>query len=318
MSPLREDTRIAYYAGSWYSGDPEILRQQLSKWIEDAEAQENTRTEGAKEQQGPIRAIIGPHAGYMYSGSTAAFGYCKLLQMHSQIKRIFLFGPSHRKSFRGCMLPSVMVNAYDTPFGPIPLDSELISHLESSFPEYFKRLSKSSELHEHSLEMHLPFIYYCTNRKAHPVMLIPIMVGSLPSSLSLKYGQIFAPYFDNADNFFVISSDFCHWGKSFDYTFYRSEDGQEIYKFIENLDRRSFEAIENQNDTEFRNYLDQTKNTICGRYPISILLNTLKYAKNKYNVKFIQYKQSKKCMSNEDTSVSYAVSLVSDCQSRQV
>eukprot|EP01116_Phalansterium_solitarium_P015625 TRINITY_DN346_c0_g1_i3.p3 TRINITY_DN346_c0_g1~~TRINITY_DN346_c0_g1_i3.p3 ORF type:complete len:123 (-),score=31.14 TRINITY_DN346_c0_g1_i3:234-602(-) len=113
-------------------------------------------------------------------------------------------------------------------------------------------------------------------------------------------------------NFFVISSDFCHWGKRFDYCYYEPGGGgahqqQPIYKCIEVLDRRGMEAIESQQPSRFYDYHKTYKNTICGRHPIGVLMNMLQASTLKLKLKFVHYKQSSQCASLDDSSVSYAV-----------
>lgn len=97
------------------------------------------------------------------------------------------------------------------------------------------------------------------------------MVGSLSKKMEEHYGALLAKYLDDPVNFFVISSDFCHWGKRFDYTYYDPADGP-IHKSIELLDRKGMEAIESLDPEKFYSYQKQYKNTICGRHPIGVFM----------------------------------------------
>eukprot|EP01102_Stenamoeba_stenopodia_P019203 TRINITY_DN717_c0_g1_i2.p1 TRINITY_DN717_c0_g1~~TRINITY_DN717_c0_g1_i2.p1 ORF type:complete len:144 (-),score=18.24 TRINITY_DN717_c0_g1_i2:137-568(-) len=136
------------------------------------------------------------------------------------------------------------------------------------------------------------------------------MVGRVPRESQPNYGAIFAPYLNNPENFFIISSDFCHWGSRFSYTLYDSSHG-EIHQFIETLDRTGMEAIESLDPEKFTEYLKQTKNTICGRMPITLLLHTVKACNNKdLKMEFISYAQSSKCKRKSDSSVSYAAGIL--------
>jgi len=143
--------------------------------------------------------------------------------------------------------------------------------------------------------------------------LIPILVGSLDSSKLEKFGQLLAPYLCDPSNVFIISSDFCHWGRKFSYTPYTPSDG-EIWQYIQKLDHQGMELIEKMNLTDFHGYLRSTDNTICGRYPISVLLSTLEQAKKvmsatelpKFFMQFVKYAQSNQVKKSNDTSVSYA------------
>jgi AmmeMemoRadiSam system protein B len=93
----------------------------------------------------------------------------------------------------------------------------------------------------------------------------------LSDSNAKTYGKLLRPYLDDDETFFVISSDFCHWGKRFGYTFYDSKHGK-IHKSIEALDRMGMDIIESLDPVAFTDYLKKYKNTICGRFPIIVLL----------------------------------------------
>lgn len=89
---------------------------------------------------------------------------------------------------------------------------------------------------EHSIEMHLPYIAKVMENFKDQFTIVPILVGSLSPESEAMYGQLLAPYLDDPQNLFVISSDFCHWGQRFKYTHYDKSCGQ-IYKSIEQLDK---------------------------------------------------------------------------------
>eukprot|EP01117_Protostelium_nocturnum_P006546 TRINITY_DN2359_c0_g1_i4.p1 TRINITY_DN2359_c0_g1~~TRINITY_DN2359_c0_g1_i4.p1 ORF type:complete len:128 (-),score=32.78 TRINITY_DN2359_c0_g1_i4:37-420(-) len=123
--------------------------------------------------------------------------------------------------------------------------------------------------------------------------------------------RMLAPYLSDESNFFVISSDFCHWGKRFDYYHCEKKDDEEIYQSIEKLDRRGMEAIETGNPSTFGAYLKETENTICGRHPIGIFMQMVKASKGNFKTQFVHYAQSNRCRTTKDSSVSYAVGVCS-------
>ena len=93
-------------------------------------------------------------------------------------------------------------------------------------------MSKGVDEDEHSLEMHLPYIYKMLSLKntnfqndSTSVPLVPIMVGNTDAAIEAHYGSLLAPYLSDPSNVFVISSDFCHWGSRFRYTYYQPADG---------------------------------------------------------------------------------------------
>lgn len=247
------------------------------------------------------------HAGYRYSGSAAGYCYQSLEDARDRVKRIFLLGPSHHEPFTGCALPSPYLKTYSTPLGDIKLDLETIEKLAKDKKKWI-RLEKEVDEAEHSLEMHLPYIVQAMQKT--PFTLVPIMVGSLSSNLEDDYGKILAPFADDEENFFIISSDFCHWGKRFGYTPFNSKAHADISEYITELDRSGMDAIEKESVSDFRSYLHTTKNTICGRNPILVLLAIHQHCKSKFQTKFIHYDQSGKCKDFNDSSVSYAAAVV--------
>lgn len=148
-------------------------------------------------------------------------------------KRIFVLGPSHHYPLSTLALPQVI--SYYTPLSnePLPLDTELIANLlKTPAPKSdgskisFTTMNQSVDEEEHSIEMHLPYIHRLLQRQlpttptAQYPPLVPIMVGSTSAKTEQAFGALLAPYLADPSNVFVISSDFCHWGLRFRYTYY--------------------------------------------------------------------------------------------------
>ena len=89
FGPTRAARRPLKYAGTWYDADPSRLAAQIDKFVESAKP----KVEALRVSRDPVLAIVAPHAGYIYSGATAAFSY--LAAAETGVKRVFLFGPSH-------------------------------------------------------------------------------------------------------------------------------------------------------------------------------------------------------------------------------
>eukprot|EP01089_Gocevia_fonbrunei_P015927 TRINITY_DN4813_c0_g1_i1.p1 TRINITY_DN4813_c0_g1~~TRINITY_DN4813_c0_g1_i1.p1 ORF type:complete len:320 (-),score=44.43 TRINITY_DN4813_c0_g1_i1:66-1025(-) len=278
--------RRASHAGSWYSDETKKLDQQLGDWL-------NQITDYQK----PARAIIVPHAGYSYSGNVAAFAYKQINP--EGIKRVFVLGPSHHYSLSGCALSTQ--TTYETPLGNLPLDKKTIQTLHNTGK--FSQMKKSADEAEHSIELHLPFIAKVF--KGYNISLVPILVGSAAEGESDEYAKLFKPYLDDPENFFVISSDFCHWGNRFSYTWYEPSHGA-IHESIEWLDKTAMTCVETQDPYKLRNYHKTYKNTICGRNPILLLMHTILQCSTTFDLSFIKYAQSSKCKIKSDSSVSYA------------
>ncbi|GAU93595.1 hypothetical protein RvY_05515 [Ramazzottius varieornatus] len=293
---MSSTVRRASHAGSWYAKDGRMLHGQLEEWLQAALA--------SNIKHAPARAIIAPHAGYAYSGPCAAFAYGQINP--TAVKRIFLLGPSHHVSLDGCALTTV--KQYETPLYNIPIDVETTEKLKATGK--FQEMSIKMDEEEHSLEMHLPYIAKVMESRQGLYSLVPILVGQLSSKKEEEYGVMFSEYLADSSNLFIISSDFCHWGKRFSYTYANPEWG-EIHESIQKLDKMGMDIIERIDAKEFRAYLKQYGNTICGRNPISVFLSTLETfrktaANSKISLKFVQYTQSSPCRKNTDSSVSYA------------
>ncbi|KAG0142414.1 hypothetical protein CROQUDRAFT_82189 [Cronartium quercuum f. sp. fusiforme G11] len=318
--------RSASHAGSWYTSSPTKLKNELDTWLQAA----HPDTEATKAEQDwhavsvpvPIekcRAVIAPHAGYAYSGPTAAWAY-KTVDP-TRIKRVFILGPSHHVYLERCALSCC--TTYATPLGDLPIDAQINAQLTKS--GLFGTMDIETDEAEHSIELHLPYIRHTFKDK--PINIVPILVGSITSEQELLYGNALRPYLLSPENFFVVSSDFCHWGTRFSYTYYRDPANDEeparqlsaraaapttpIHRSIEALDREALQILESRSHSDFCRYLSKTKNTICGRHPIGILLGALQGCDGSPELRFTRYAQSSQCSTIRDSSVSYASAFVS-------
>jgi MEMO1 family protein len=209
-------SRTASHAGSWYTDVPAKLDEELSRYLSKAEAE-------VKEGK-LLKAIIGPHAGFTYSGPTAAWAY-KYIDP-TKYDTVFLLGPAHHKYIKGCALSQL--GAFETPLGDIQIDTETTAALKSL--DGFTFYSKKDDEEEHSLEMHAPYIKKIFGDKE--IKLVPIVVGSISHEKEKYFGSILAPYFKEERNLFIISSDFCHWGRSFDYCPVGEDAKEPVSEFI--------------------------------------------------------------------------------------
>ncbi|KAF9956560.1 hypothetical protein BGZ65_002614 [Modicella reniformis] len=198
----------------------------------------------------------------------------------------------------------------------------------------FGYMSLDTDEDEHSIEMHLPYVYKVFENHLDRVKIVPILVGALTESTERQYGQLLAPYLEDPENLFIVSSDFCHWGQRFSYTYYEDKDGvatqslaqaassgggrkvspdsPKIFESIRKLDHDGMEKIEAGSHSAFCKYLSRTRNTICGRHPIGVLMAALEHIKTpvKHTTRFVQYAQSSHVVAISDSSVSYASAFV--------
>ncbi|GAB4854624.1 hypothetical protein Ancab_023207 [Ancistrocladus abbreviatus] len=282
-----EKVRRPTHAGSWYTNNPSKLADELEGWLK---ASGTTKS-------ADVRGVIAPHAGYSYCGRAAAYAFGNIDP--TNIKRVFLLGPSHHYYTTKCALSRATV--YKTPIGDLPVDLEVNEELEGTGK--FSWMDFGVDEAEHSMEMHLP--YLAKVFEGYPIKVVPILVGALSAENEAMYGSLLAKYVDDPSNFFSVSSDFCHWGSRFHYTYYDNKHGA-IYKSIEALDRMGMDIIETGDPDAFKQYLAEYDNTICGRHPIAVFLHMLKNSSTKINIKFLRYEQSSQCKGMRDSSVSYA------------
>ncbi|GJN13035.1 hypothetical protein PR202_ga31368 [Eleusine coracana subsp. coracana] len=205
-----------------------------------------------------IRAVIAPHAGYSYSGRCAAYAFGNIDP--TNISRVFLLGPSHHYYTPKCALTRATV--YSTPIGDLPVDQEVIEELSATGKFEFMDLSVDEA--EHSMEMHLP--YLAKVFQGTTVKVVPILVGALSSQSEAMYGQLLSKYVDDPKNFFSVSSDFCHWGSRFSYTYYDKKHGA-IHKSIEALDHMGMEIIETGDPDAFKQYCRSTRTPFVDATP---------------------------------------------------
>jgi AmmeMemoRadiSam system protein B len=149
------------------------------------------------------------------------------------------------------------------------------------------------------------------------------MIGNTSASTESKYGSLLAPFLSDPSNIFVISSDFCHWGSRFRYTYYASQDGSSatelttkskinkdwaIHKSIAAVDKESMDAVESGKHRQFLDQLKETGNTVCGRHPIGVFMAAVEKAdmgEAKGRFKFVRYERSSLVEHVSDSSVSY-------------
>lgn len=152
--------------------------------------------------------------------------------------------------------------------------------------------------------MHVPFLQKRLQGTAWT--LVPILVGALSTEAEARYGRVLGAYLSEPGNLFVASSDFCHWGRRFNYTRHVAADGPP-HASVEALDREGMRLIEAGEPAAFSAYLAQQGNTICGRHPIGVLLHALKAGGAEgVGGRFVRYAQSSRAMTLADSSVSYA------------
>lgn len=145
------------------------------------------------------KAIIAPHAGYIYSGQTAASVYSNIEQVKDKIRRVVLLGPTHRVYVKGIALPSN--THFASPLGNVSIDTQSLKKISShSFVDYIDE----AHVQEHSLEVHIPFLQKVINN----FLLLPILVGNATPE---QVATILKELWGNDETLIVISSDLSHY-----------------------------------------------------------------------------------------------------------
>lgn len=177
-------------AGLFYPADPHALLGQVQTMLAQETPPDVLRAP---------KALIVPHAGYMYSGSTAAAGFGLLESVRESIRRVVLVGPSHRVAFKGIALPSAW--AFATPLGTVDVDDKAMFSL-SNLPEVV--VNDHAHAQEHSLEVLLPFLQVALDRFS----IVPLVVGQCePETLA----QVLNAIWGGPETLIIISSDLSHY-----------------------------------------------------------------------------------------------------------
>ena len=215
-------------AGLFYPADPEILHGEVRALLHAV----------APGGAAP-KAIIVPHAGYVYSAPVAASAYARLAPARGRVERVVLLGPSHHVAFHGLSVPSC--ECYETPLGRIELDLAAIAGL-SALPQVV--CLDAAHVREHSLEVHLPFLQEVLGDFA----LVPLVVGDASAE---EVAEVLERLWDGPGTLVVVSTDLSHYHD---------------YETAQRLDRATCAAIEALRFEELGH------DSACGRVPLGGLL----------------------------------------------
>lgn len=183
--------RPAAVAGMFYPGNARELAWEVDTML--------GHSAGAGLAPGFPKALIVPHAGYVYSGPVAASVYAPLRALRGQIKRIVLLGPTHRVAVAGLALPTVA--AFATPLGVVPVDAQAVA-LIRDLPQIV--FSDAAHAREHSLEVQLPFLQTVLG----DFSLLPLAVGD---ASPLAVGEVLGRLWGGHETLIVVSSDLSHY-----------------------------------------------------------------------------------------------------------
>lgn len=193
-------------AGKFYPSDPKLLRSEILKMLGEA---------GEQAKLPLPKAIIAPHAGYIYSGPIAAAAYACLTQAQHEINQVVLLAPAHR--FPVPSIATTTADFYLTPLGKVAIDQATITGVLSPTLSVIEEAFNF----EHALEVHLPFLQLTLGE----FKLIPLLVGAATVTV---VAQLLAQLWHGRETLIVVSSDLSHYHP---------------YRLAQTLDQRTRDAI---------------------------------------------------------------------------
>lgn len=251
--------RKAAVAGLFYPKKEKELSQMVERFISEAQADDIIP-----------KALIAPHAGYVYSGPIAGTAYAYLKKTASAYTKAVVIGPAHRLAFSGVAAPSH--DYFETPLGRVLIDRETITKLESLG---FVQILDAAHAEEHSLEVQIPFL-----QKTLPEMsLVPLLVGRIESD---RLSSLIGLLAEDQTNIIIISSDLSHF---------------EEYSHAQALDQETSRSIESLEDKRI------SGEAACGVYPIRGLLQYAREAG--LRVKTVDLANSGDTAGSKDSVVGY-------------
>jgi MEMO1 family protein len=192
---ISPEIRPSPIAGTWYTSNPEQLRQQIDHYLQSAVL---------PEIQGQVTALIAPHAGHRFSGRTAGHAFATVMGQEREL--VVVLAPMHAP-YPANLITSAH-RAYDTPLGPVWIDRQAVSRLEEALLEDGLSLTPLANDREHSLEIELPFLQRALRNE---FLLLPVMVRSMSPLVARRLGHALATTIQGRSCLLVASTDLSHF-----------------------------------------------------------------------------------------------------------
>jgi AmmeMemoRadiSam system protein B/AmmeMemoRadiSam system protein A len=276
ISPLSigcsENIKEPSVAGTFYPADKKELKETIDNFLSKAEK---------VKRDGRLIAIISPHAGYVFSGQVAAYGYKNI--KGSDIKKVILIGPSHHTGFKGASVYTK--GSFRTPLGDIKINERLAKGLLNEaadvrfYPEAFEK--------EHSIEVQLPFLQTVLK----DFTIVPILIGS-PTKQSFQYltERLTEMLREDEKAIIIASTDLSHFHG---------------YDTAVMMDRKMIDAVVRMSIEDVENYLSNREAEMCGGYPVIFAMAAARMAGANMGVLF-KYANSGDVTNDRDKVVGYA------------
>lgn len=281
--------REPYVAGKFYPGDEKSLRNYLAQVFKEVHVQPFTER---------VRAIIVPHAGYVYSGKVAAYAYAAL-KRQKPYRNVFMIGASHVSSFGGAS--AYLGDGFKTPLGTVPINKKIVDQLRKNSVFGF---NNSPHQEEHSLEVQLPFLQFVLDS----FNIVPISIGSKNKAILTEIASVLMPFFTE-ENLFVISTDLAHYPS---YNEAVKLDSLVIQAILSGDPEKFDQQVMNNESGNIPNY----HTAICGYSAVYVFLNLIN--KGKYQIEKLFYANSGDVSKDYSRVVGYVSMAVLENKSSEV
>ena len=265
-------------AGSFYSGDRDKLHKTVSSYLKQADISDEFNNHR-------VIGIVSPHAGYIYSGPVAAYGFNYLAKQDYQ--RYIVLAPSHRGRFNGAAI--IPEGAYRTPLGDAEVDSDIGKKLEKR--EYFGFIKEAHDM-EHSLEVQLPFLQVINpNAK-----IVPVVIGATDINICRIIGETIAEEINSSGREYgiIISTDLSHY---------------HTYNEAVKKDKDFINALESFEEKKIKENILSGKSEACGEGAVLAGISLSKKL-NAKKLKVIKYANSGDTAGSKDQVVGYLSALI--------
>ncbi len=230
-------------AGGFYPASPKALQAMVDKFIENAEV---------PVIDGRIKAVLAPHAGYIYSGPVAGYSF-KMIK-DKEFKSVIIIGPSHYVTFKGASV--YPEGAFQTPLGKVGIDAELAAKIMNREEDI--RFLEDAFSREHSVEVELPFLQRALNN----FKFVPIVIGKVDGKFCSLLARRIKDAIGLRDDVFIVASSDMYHGYN--------------YNDCQRTDRETLAALKALDIDWLRNKMDRPKCYLCGLGPVIIAIEVVK------------------------------------------
>ena len=248
-----ENVKEPAVAGTFYPADKDSLKKSVEDFLSKAETSPD---------HGKLIAIISPHAGYIYSGQTAAYGYKQI--QGSDIKNVILIGPSHRSAFKGASVYTK--GSFRTPLGNVKINERLAEGLLNESADV--RFSPEAYEGEHSIEVQLPFLQTVLK----DFTIVPVLIGS-PSGRTFEHLIQKLTEMLDEKALLIASTDLSHYHD---------------YPTAKEMDGKIISAVQRLSPKDTIELLRSGKSEMCGGVPVIIAMEVARRSGANLGVVFKQ------------------------------